>query len=134
MPGLFAGKQITNEAYDSVYYDELSKDLLVVKTKKDIIFLNGSGKTLLTVPNNDKDEYDVYASDGLAYKKSKDSGDAYYNFAEGAYSITSYRTGAVTNMLVKVTDGDSRYDLIDATNGTMLCEGYKNYNYSKCID
>ncbi len=130
----FDGKQILDKSVDYVLSESLTKDLLIAKTADEFIFLNGEGKKLLTVPNNDEDDIDLNSSYGLVYKKDKESGDSYYNYSEKKYSIKGYRTSPAGHMLVTVTDGDSRYDLIDATNGNMLCQGYKSYYCSNPID
>ena len=130
------GTAVIDETFDSVEYEKLSKDMWVLKNskKKTYTFVNGNGEILLTAEVKDKGFVDVYPSQGLAYEKSKDSAYKFYNFEKKDYSITAYSAYSITNLLVKLGDGDSRYDLIDATNGNMLCKGYSDYSYSKCYD
>ena len=126
----FDGKKFFNESFDYFNYDKLSKDLYILKKGESYIFINGSGKNLLKVTKNDETGTDVYSTNMLAYKEKKDSATAYYNFAEEKYSITAYRMYSVGHLLVSGSDGDGRYDLIDVTNGNVLCKGYKDYHCS----
>ena len=124
----FDGTPVLNGKYGQVYYDELSKDLWILKNDKNYTFINGSGAVLLDV--KEKGDFKVNASDGLARQEN-----SFYNFETKDYSISAYSTSGMTDLIVEVSDGDSRYDLIDVTNGQILCEGYESsYKYSKSTD
>ncbi|MBQ9551583.1 MAG: OmpA family protein [Clostridia bacterium] len=119
----FDGTPVLNETYEHVTYDELSKDLYVLESNnKSYTFINGSGEVLLTVKESKNVTVDQY--NGIVKQTDKDGATGYYNFEKKDYSITAYSVSNENNMLLKVSDGDNRYDLVDATNGKTLLEGY----------
>lgn len=124
----FDGKSVLSGSYKHVYYDELSKDLWVLNNDDSYTFMNGDGEVLLNVKEKGDVKVDGYS--GLV-SQNRD----YFNFEKKDYSISAYEASSLTNLMVRVSDGDSRYDLIDATNGQILCEGYSYYyQYSRSKD
>lgn len=119
----FDGKPVLNGVYKSANLDQLSKDLYVLESKGDeYTFINGSGEVLLETKESKSIGVDKYQ--GLSWQKNDDGAYVFYNFEKKDYSITSYSASTLTNLLIKVSDGDDRYDLVDATNGKTLLEGY----------
>lgn len=115
------GKNILEGTYESVYFDKMFENNWMVRNDDYYTLIDKDGKIFFNGPSND--DYTVWTDDFLASKKS-DDGYLYYSHKDQDYTI---KGNHFAPWIVKTSNSNSLYDLVDTMTGNKLLEGYSDY-------
>lgn len=116
------GKNIIDGTYDSVYFDKVFNQNWLLRKDKQYTMIDKNGAVYFT--GSYKGDYTIWTSEFLASKKTKDS-TYYYSHKDKDYTIEGY---GFAPWIVKTSNSNSLYNLVDTMTGKTLLEGYKSYD------
>lgn len=117
-----SGKNILEGKYESVYYDRMFGQNWMLRNDDYYTLIDKNGNVFFNGPQNDT--YTVWTGDFMASKK-KDGENYYYSHKDKDYTIKGYHFAP---WIVKTSNNNSLYDLVDTMTGKKLLEGYNNYD------
>lgn len=113
-----------------VTYDTLSKACWSIREGDNYKYIYENGNEMLSVTKKDKD-IEAFSTYFTAGKKTNDNSKLYFSLKDNDYTI---KGNPVASFVMQVTDGDGRYDAVDAISGETLFEGYKHFSYAVNTD
>lgn len=115
------GKCILEGTYESVFFDKMFEQNWMLRNGDYYTMIDKNGNVFFNGP--DDKEHSVLTSEFLAYKKV--GGDNYYySYKDKDYTIKGY---SFAPWIVKTSNSNSLYDLVDTMTGKKLLEGYSDY-------
>ncbi len=116
------GEVVLEGEYESVYFDKMFENNWMVRNDDYYTLIDKDGKVFFNGPSND--DYTVWTDDFLASKKT-DDGYFYYSHKDQDYTI---KGNHFAPWIVKTSNSNSLYDLVDTMTGKKLLEGYSDYS------
>lgn len=118
------GENIISGTYEYVYYDQVvcqnwllkNGDYYTLIDKNGNVFFNGA---------SDGNENNVFTTDFVASKKTKEGDYYFYSYKENDYTIKGY---SFAPWIVKSPNANNLYDLVDTMTGEKLLEGYNDFS------
>jgi len=115
------GECILDGTYESVYFDKMFEQNWMLRNDDYYTIIDKNGDVFFNGP--DDDEHTVWTSDFMA-SKEVDGKHYYYSYKDKDYTINGHHFAP---WLVKTSNANSLYDLVDTMTGKKLLEGYKDY-------
>lgn len=115
------GNVLVAGSYDAVHYDEMFGNNWILRSGDTYSMIDAKGNILLT---GSKNFISIYLDEFVACKKINNDY-YYYSHKDKDYTIKGY---SFAPWIVKVSNANSMYDLVDTMTGKTLLEGYNNYS------
>lgn len=124
----FNGTLVADNLSTAEYDPVLDMVLATLKDDKGYLLIDGSGAIVF----NSAEHADTKISSSyfVPYKE-KNNERMYYSFKDEAFTIKA--SGYSSTWLMSVENNNRRYDLVNATNGKTLIQGYASYSFSENI-
>ena len=116
------GQNVIEGTYESIYFDKMFEQTWILRQDECYTFIDKNGNVFF----NDLEDktHNVWTSEFIASNKV-DSDYYFYSFKDKDYTIKGY---SFAPWIVKTSNSNSMYDLVDTMTGKKLLEGYSNYN------
>lgn len=115
------GKTVLEGTYEYVYFDKMFEQNWLLGNEGYYTLIDKNGSVFFNGPSDD--EHYVWTNDFMASKEIDDEA-YYYSYKDKDYTIKGYHFAP---WIVKTSNDNHLYDLVDTMTGKKLLEGYSNY-------
>ena len=122
----FKKEKIVDGVYSGVNYDSsFTKTWLL---REDDVYTMILADGSVVYQDEYKKDTTIYTDDFTASKKVDDD-NMFYSYKDKDYTIKGY---SFAPWMVKTSAANNLYNIVDATSGKTICEGYSGYTFSNC--